>query len=225
MNKRTKCEFNVAKPIDQFAPYEQAILHQFFAKLELNCTKLNKNGEKDEVNGKMNTKFAELKEFFEANFVIGKTQNVVSKHKKLDLKLELINAAHKGENGNEFTFLMYAVAKNNLDLTKYLLPRGCFSNTINSMKQSALHFAAMYATNAKIGKKLLDTGANINLENGFRQKPLDVAKYYKNDKMVALLLKEGATCRDSFNREVNKEPIMPKKKIHGKKFGYERSHF
>lgn len=83
------------------------------------------------------------------------------------------------------TSLMFACYSGYFDIVKLLLERGANVNLTNNVGDTALHNACKYKPDILIIKELLNYGADPNITNKYKQKPIDVFKGTEKDKTEA----------------------------------------
>lgn len=83
------------------------------------------------------------------------------------------------------TSLMFACYSGYFDIVKLLLERGANFNLTNNFGDTALHNACKYKPDILIIKELLNYGADPNITNKEKQKPIDVFKGTEKDKTEA----------------------------------------
>lgn len=90
-----------------------------------------------------------------------------------------------------YTALIFAIEKNNSEVTNVLLNAGASPNKKNSFGDTPLTFAAGLGFTA-IAKTLIDAGANINLQDDLKNTPLHIAVDKDDLAFSKLLLARGA---------------------------------
>jgi ankyrin repeat protein len=80
------------------------------------------------------------------------------------------------------TSLMFASYSGHFDIVQLLLERGANVNLTNNIGETALHNACKKQSNIPIITELLKYGADPNITNKYKQKPIDVFKGTAEDK-------------------------------------------
>lgn len=87
---------------------------------------------------------------------------------------------------NETSYLHDAAEAGDLDTVKKLLSAGTPVNELNDDKSTALHLAAQEG-HVDIAKLLIEKGADISAKDDIGQTPADRARFWKQEKIIALL--------------------------------------
>lgn len=109
------------------------------------------------------------------------------------------------------TFLLSAVAKNNLSLVSYLIEKNYDLSAADSQGMTALHLAAIHDF-YDMAKLLLDNGAEIDLIDAWGNTPLWRAAMNSQDEnslTAKLLLAKGADINKKNNSDVAPIDLLP----------------
>lgn len=87
---------------------------------------------------------------------------------------------------NETQDMLDAAEAGNLDAVKKLIDAGVPVNGLGDDQSTALHFAAQEG-HVDVAKLLIEKGADINAKDDIEQTPVDRARFWKQEKIIALL--------------------------------------
>ena len=88
--------------------------------------------------------------------------------------------------GNETQDMLDAAEAGDLDAIKKLIDTGVSVNGLGDDQSTALHFAAQEG-HVDVAKLLIEKGADINAKDDIDQTPVDRARFWKQEKIIALL--------------------------------------
>jgi ankyrin repeat protein len=87
---------------------------------------------------------------------------------------------------NETQDMLDAAESGDLDTVKKMLNAGAPVNGLGDDRSTALHFAAQEG-HVDVAKLLIEKGADINAKDDIDQTPVDRARFWKQEKIIALL--------------------------------------
>jgi len=87
---------------------------------------------------------------------------------------------------NETQDMLNAAESGDLDAVKKMLNAGAPVNGLGDDRSTALHFAAQEG-HVDVAKLLIEKGADINAKDDIDQTPVDRARFWKQEKIIALL--------------------------------------
>ena len=90
------------------------------------------------------------------------------------------------KSSNETQSLLDAAEAGDLDSVKKLIDAGVPVNGIGDDQSTPLHFAAQEG-HVDVAKLLIKKGADINAKDDIEQTPVDRARFWKQEKIIALL--------------------------------------
>lgn len=107
---------------------------------------------------------------------------LLEKYSKKDINM--VNS--KGD-----TLLLVAATLSNDDAVKELLARGADVNKANAVTNDTPLIRSLYYGDPKISKRLVHSGANLNVKNSYNQSPLFIALEKQQGELIDLFLSSG----------------------------------